>query len=248
MITLAAVTARETAFISGSGILHGIAPGAIDGFAVGALATGACCLVVAAPRLLHRARLSARDGMWGTGLRRSKVQRDYFAAPVAADPAPVEAGPVEVGPLGAGMIEAGLVGASPAMTDYAVTDSAVTSTGGARSTATAELFAPEAEVLALSPAATGELDEMLADDDPYDPEVIVDPFGAADDNDLFLPGTDTDSADRDHSGRSGYHSKHRVTSSDATRRPEARRQPRHAAPSVGLATRMSGRLPLVARG
>jgi hypothetical protein len=260
MITLAAVTARETAFISGSGILHGIAPGAIDGFAVGALATGACCLVVAAPRLLHRTRLSARDGMWGTGWRRSKVQRDYFAAPVDVDPAWVEAAPAPVGAstvgastVGASTVEASTVEASPAITDYAFADSAVTSSGvasmaEARSTATAELFAPEAEVLAFSPTATCEPDEVLADDDPYDAEMIVDPFGDADGSDLILPGTDTASADRDQSGRSGYRSKHRVTNSDATRRPEARRQPRHAAPSAGLATRMSGRLPLVARG
>lgn len=210
MITLAAVTVRETALISGTGIFHGFAPGAIDGFAVGALATGACCLVIAAARLLHRARLSAKDGMWGTGARRSKVRRDYFAAPVDADAAADVTGPA----------------------------------------ATAELFAPEAEVLGYPAAVTSDLDELPPDVDVYDPVASDDPFAAADDDDVVLPGTSSDRGGRDQAGRPGHRSKHRITSSDADRRSDARRQPRHAAPSARLATKMSGKFaarPLVVR-
>ncbi len=262
MSTLAAVTARETAFVFGSGILHGIAPGAIDGFAVGALATGACCLVVAAPRLLHRARLSTRDGMWGTGERRSKVQRDYFATPVDYDPAP------DVTDLAA---------TSPAVTDPAMTSPAVTGlavTNMRDGGPIAVLFAPEAEALASWPVAAGELYAAPTGGDPFDPVARVDPFGpatsldpatiidpfgplasvdlldAVDINDVFLPGTTSDGAGRDQPGRSGHRSKHRMTTSDADRRSEIRRRPRHAAPSVRRANRMTGRLaavPLEAR-
>jgi hypothetical protein len=210
MSTLAAVTVRETALISSAGMFHGFAPGAIDGFAVGALATAACCLVIAAPRLLHRARLSAKDGMWGTGVRRSKVRRDYFAAPVGADVTADVTGPA----------------------------------------ATAELFAPEAEVLGYPTAVTSDLDELPADVDAYDPAASDDPFAAVDDDDVDLPGTRSDRGGREQAGRSGHRSKHRITSSDADRRSDARRQPRHAAPSARLATKMSGKfaaLPLVAR-
>jgi hypothetical protein len=234
MSTLAAVAVRETALISGTGMFHGFAPGAIDGFAVGALATGACCLAIAAPRLLHRARLSARDGMWGTGVRRSKVRRDYFAAPVdivapadfvapADIVAPADfAAPVEADP-------------APAVTGPA---------------ATAELFAPEAEVLGYPAAATGDRHEASAEGEPSDTEVSEDPFAVVDDEDAILPGTRSEGPDRDQSGRSGHRSKHRITSSDADRRSEPRRQPRHAAPSGRLATRVSGKFaarPLVVR-
>jgi hypothetical protein len=206
MSTLAAVAVRETALISGTGMFHGFAPGAIDGFAVGALATGACCLVIAAPRLLHRARLSAKDGMWGTGARRSKVRRDYFAAPADA----VVAGPA----------------------------------------VTAELFAPEAEVLGYPAPVTSDLDELPAGVDAYDPAANDDPFASVDGDDVVLPGTSRGRSGREQAGRSGHRSKHRITSSDADRRPDARRQPRHAAPSARLATKVSGKfaaLPIVVR-
>jgi hypothetical protein len=211
MSTLAAVTVRETALLSSTGLFHGFAPGAIDGFAVGALATGACCLAIAAPRFLHRARLSAKDGMWGTGVRRSKVRRDYFAAPVDMEAAPAVTGPA----------------------------------------VTADVFAPEAEVLGYPATATDDRHELPAGGDTYDPEASDDLFAAVDDEEVILPGTRSDEAGRDQSGRPGHRSKHRITSSDADRRPDVRRQPRHAAPSARLATRMSGKfaaLPLVARG
>lgn len=208
MSTLAAVTARETAFVSGSGILHGITPGALDGFAVGALATGACCLVVAAFRLRRRSRLSAKDGMWGTGVRRSKVRRDYFAESFDTDPGPANA------------------------------------------TVTPELFAPEGEALLFPLAPSSELDEIPPYGDRYVPEASVEPFADLADSDVILPGTRSDPDGSNLSGRSSYHSKHRVTSSDADRRPESRGRPRHAAPSARLEPRTSGRtsaLPHAAR-
>ncbi len=282
MSTLAAVTARETAFVFGSGILHGIAPGAIDGFAVGALATGACCLVVAAPRLLHRARLSTRDGMWGTGERRSKVQRDYFATPVDYDPAPDVTDLAATSPAVTDPAMSSPAVTDPAMTSPAVTDPAMTSPAVTGLAVTnmrdggpiAVLFAPEAEALASWPIAAGELYAAPTGGDPFDPVARVDPFGpatsvdpatiidpfgplasvdlldAVDINDVFLPGTTSDGAGRDQPGRSGHRSKHRMTTSDADRRSEIRRRPRHAAPSVRRANRMTGRLaavPLEAR-
>jgi hypothetical protein len=259
MSTFVAVTARETAFIFGSGILHGIAPGAIEGFAVGVLAAGACCLVVAAPRLLHRARRSARDGMC-TDLRRSKVQRDYFAAPVDVDPRPaavsqavVSQAVVSQAAVSQAVVSQAAVSqaavsppaVSAVMVNPVMTSPDVTNVDEPGVTMHADLFAPEAEVLG-SPAAMRDLYEVPAQDCPYGPELSVDPFGAVDGSDAVLPGTRGVGAGRDRSGRSAYHCKHSVTGG----RPDARSQPRHAAPTARLATRMSGRfagLPLLAR-
>jgi hypothetical protein len=243
MSTLASVAARETAFVSGAGMLHGVAPGTLNGLAVGALATGACCLVVVALRLLHRTRLAARDGMWGTGTRRSKVQRDYFATPAEADAGPAEAdiAPAEAGPAPAAN--------GPAVLAPAANGPAVTSPTRTGATLIPELFAPEAEVLAFPAAAMPRLHEAPAGGNPHGPAASCDPLAAVSAIDVILPGTRSDQAGRDRSGRSGHRSKHRMTSY-AGRRPEARRPPRHAAPSAGLASRMSGRFaafPLLAR-
>jgi hypothetical protein len=248
MSTLASVAARETAFVSGAGMLHGIAPGTLNGLAVGALATGACCLVVVALRLLHRTRLAARDGMWGTGARRSKVQRDYFATPAEADAAPAEAdiAPAEADPAPAAPGPAAL---SPAVPAPAANGPAVTSPTRTGPTLIPELFAPEAEVLAFPAAAMPGLHEAPAGGNPHGPAASCDPLAAVPGIDVIVPGTRRDQAGRDRSGRSGHRSKHRMTSY-AGRRPEARRPPRHAAPSAGLASRMSGRFaafPLLAR-
>ncbi len=253
MITFAAVMTRETALMSGSGILHGIAPGAIDGFAAGALAAGACSLVVAAPRLLHRTRRSARDGMWGNGLRRSKVQRDNFATPLDVD---VDAPPAAVSPARANRATANRARANRAPANRApanratsipaVTSPHVTSADEPRATTFTDLFAPEAEVLGVRPTATSELCELSADRCPCGPEVSLDRLSAVDGIDVHLPGTGGDGAGRGQSGRSGHHCKHRVTNW----RPAGRSQPRHAAPAMGLATRVSGKfaaLPLLAR-
>ncbi len=263
MITFAAVMTRETALMSGSGILHGIAPAAIDGFAAGALAAAACSLVVAAPRLLDRTRRSARDGMWGNGLRRSKVQRDNFATPLDVD---VDAPPAAVSPARANRATANRARANRATPDRAIPDRAtpdrawanratsipavtsphVTSADEPGATTFADLFAPEAEVLGFRPTATSELCELSADRYPCGPEVSLDRLSAVDGIDVHLPGTGGDGAGRGQSGRSGHHCKHRVTNW----RPAGRSQPRHAAPAMGLATRVSGKfaaLPLLAR-
>lgn len=196
MSTWAAVAAKEAALTSSAGasLLHGITPGAIDGFAVGALLTGSCFLVVAAPRMLRRTRLSGRDGMWGTGTRRIRARHDYFATPTGSDAAAAD---------------------------------------------------PDA-------AADSDLYVAPVGGNPYAPPTGGDPFTVVADDDIILPGTGSDEASHDESGRSGYRSKHRMASSDAERRADARRTPpRHAAPSAGLVSWMSGRFaasPLAARG
>src|SRR5260370_2122898 len=83
MISWASLAAGEAARTSAAGgrILHFITPGALDGFAVGALLTGVCLLLVVAPRMQRRARLSARDGVWSARMRHARVRPDYFAAP-----------------------------------------------------------------------------------------------------------------------------------------------------------------------
>ncbi len=81
-----AIAAKDAAVITslGNGILHGISPGALDGFAVGTMLTGLCFLVIVAQRSLRRSRLSARPGVWPSFIRRPRIQRDYYAE--AADP------------------------------------------------------------------------------------------------------------------------------------------------------------------
>jgi hypothetical protein len=236
MSTWAAVAAKEAFTTSASaGLLHGFAPGAIDGFAVGALATGVCCLVVAGPRVLRRTRLSARDGVWGStmwtsglriaGVRRSRVQRDYFADPADGDSL-----------LAADLDPDGGMSANL--------------TGAAASPASLGTLAPEVDLLA-APVA-GDVYVAPIGGNPYAPLASGDPFGADPDDDVVLPGAGTDGDDLDQSGRSGHRSKHRITNSDADRRPDARRNPpRHAAPPAGLANWMSGRLgalPQLVRG
>jgi hypothetical protein len=83
MSAWAAIAAKDTAVTTslGNGILHGISPGTLDGFAVGTMLTGLCFLVIVAPRSLSRSRLSARPSVWPSFLRRPRVQRDYYAAP-----------------------------------------------------------------------------------------------------------------------------------------------------------------------
>jgi hypothetical protein len=64
---IAALAAKEAAVASGFGanLLTGVAPSAVDGFAVGTMLSGICFLLVMAPRYgLRRSRLSSREGMW----------------------------------------------------------------------------------------------------------------------------------------------------------------------------------------
>jgi hypothetical protein len=137
MSAWAAIAAKDAAVTTslGNGILHGISPGALDGFAVGTMLTGLCFLVTVAPRSLRRARLPARPTVWPSFLRGLRVQRDYYAAPadtysLAADTyslaaesemifaaAPVaddpEAAAEPVGALAAGQDFGGYAGADP---------------------------------------------------------------------------------------------------------------------------------------
>jgi len=81
---LAALAAKEAALASGVSLLPGIAPSAVDGFAVGTLLSGLCFLMVMAPKHgLRRGRMSAREGMLaGVG----PVQPEYAMAVTLSDP------------------------------------------------------------------------------------------------------------------------------------------------------------------
>jgi hypothetical protein len=256
MITLAGMAAKEAALTTGAAasLTHGFAP-VVGGFAVGALATGACCLAFAAPRMRRRPRLATRDGMWGTGRRRSRVTRDYYAAPVDVDAPPTNAGDERAeAAVPEAEVAPGLGGtfapeAAVDLTGKPVPETAENFSGHPAAEAAADLagkpvpepasslaetFAPEAEVLA-EPGADAAVGinryAELADLSSYEPaaiDVLAVPAATGD-----LPG------------------KHRITSLDTERRSEARRAaPKHAAPSAGLVSKMSGRLaalPLAAR-
>lgn len=70
--------ARESA--ASSGIMHYISPGALDGFAIGALLSGLILLVMV-PRLIRRSRSDPAEGLWAYSPGRSRPRRDYFATP-----------------------------------------------------------------------------------------------------------------------------------------------------------------------
>jgi hypothetical protein len=223
MSAWAAVAVKEAAVTTGSGagILHSIAPGALDGFAVGALLTGICFLVIVAPRTLRRSRLSAREGIWSGNTRHVHVrQPDYFAAPADTHS---QATADMYSPAPAGMY-------APALADtYSL---AATDPDFAVDAGFVNPFAPAGERLVMKAGA--------------------DPYAVDADDDIVLPG-DGDDAAAQGNGRSGYLSKHRsMGSEESDRRQESRRrQPRHAAPSAGFASRMSARFavtPLLARG
>jgi hypothetical protein len=248
MITLAGMAAKEAAFTTGAASLtHGFAPVAVGGFAAGALATGACCLAFAAPRLRRR-RLAGGDGMWGTGRRRSGVARDYYAAPAPAEAPPVTADeddsasdgaeaftPQDASDL-AGSFSPGAEAVDEVFVPEPASDLARTPARGGPSDL-AETFAPEAEVLSDGGADAlglpiGKIRYAELEDLPS--------FEPAADNVLAKPGAAGD-----------LPGKHRIIT-EAERRSETRRAaPKHAAPSAGLRGKMSGRLaglPLAARG
>jgi len=88
MNTWAAIVVREGPASTGVGLLHYVAPSAIDGFAVGALLTGLCFIVAVAPRLHRQPRLSGQQDPWPVGRRLGrKPQRDYYAVPADSAPA-----------------------------------------------------------------------------------------------------------------------------------------------------------------
>lgn len=185
MSAWAAVAAKSAAITSSAGIslLHGITPGALDGFALGALLTGACFLAISVPRLLRRNRLLEGEGTWSR-TRQPRFKRDYFA-----DPADAGAPAADSDPLGADV-------------DLAAS--------------------------------------------------AVDPFAAFADDDVILPGTGGAYLTHEPSGRSGYHSKHRMPGSDIARlADDSRTPPRHAAAPPRLPGSPSGRSaasPIAARG
>ena len=91
---LAALAAKEAALASGASLLPGIAPSAVDGFAVGTLLSGLCFLMVMAPkRGLRRRKVSASEGML---LGSDPVQPDYAMAVRLTDPFADEAAEVVV--------------------------------------------------------------------------------------------------------------------------------------------------------
>jgi hypothetical protein len=290
MSTWAAIAAREaaTAASAGTTALHAIAPSALDGFAVGALLTGVCFLIIIAPRAFRRDRLSARQGMWSGSRWHSRVRPDYYATPAEtgyyATSAESEfyAAPAEpefhAAPAGADFYATTAAADSlatpaapgndavPAGADpYAAPAEAYFYAAPAEAHSPAEAYPHGAGVSQLAVATTAGLaaeDVLLAQADrgreAFRPsssppsqgfaghagaDPYADPFGAAADDDIVLPGDDTA---RDEGGGRGYRSKHRMTGQESPdRRQEPRRSPpRHAAPSSRsrFGTRMSSRI------
>lgn len=287
MSTWAAVAARDAALTSstGTGLLHGVTPGAIDGFAIGALLTGVCFLVLVAPRMLRRSQLRARHGMWAAGMRHARVRRDYFASPGdGADfaaaisgfgltdlsdcsdgynpvPAPefLAPAPVSVALAPDALAPDALVSAAPVSEALApIPAPAFADAPGLAVFTPAATFSP-APVSAADSAKLGAAYPRTAASDPYaldaSRETMASDSAPWDDAESFVPAAAGARAP-DHGepdGGRGYRSRHRMASPDGSdRKQESRRgQPRHAAPSAGLASRMSGRLsafPLPARG
>jgi hypothetical protein len=257
MSTWAAFAAKGTAMAAttaaGAGASQAIAPGALDGFAAGALLTGMCFLFIVAPRTAGRSRLSARRSLWSAVVRHRRERPDYYAAP--ADTHSPVAAEVEATPTA----EANPTAEAP--------DAVVSGATGP-----GDVLAPELPLSFANPAlevfapAAGQEYAGHAGADPYAPggldpasyaprDLAAEDFGAAagfdtsSDDDIVLPGDD----DTQERGR-GYRSKHRLSGQDSgDRRTEAKRRPaRHAAPSARFGSRLSSKLamfPLVpARG
>jgi hypothetical protein len=284
MSTWAAVAARDAALTSstGTGLLHGVTPGAIDGFAIGALLTGVCFLVLVAPRMLRRSQLRARHGMWAAGMRHARVRGDYFASPGdGADFAAAISGfgltdlnacsdgynPLPAPEVFAAAPVSESLGSEPLVSEALVSEALAPipapafadSPGLAVFTPAAAPFSPAPVSADGSAQQLGEAYPRDADSDPYALDASRETLAAEsaqwDDADSFPPpatggpGPDLGEAD----GGRGYRSRHRVDSRDGSdRRHDSRRgQPRHAAPSAGLASRVSGRFsgpPVAARG
>jgi hypothetical protein len=267
MSAWAAIAAKDAAATTslGNGILHGISPGALDGFAVGTMLTGLCFLVIVAPRALRQTRLSARPAVWPSFIRGLRVQRDYYAAPgdtysLAADTYSLAA-ESEMIFAATPVSDAPQATAAPEATETA--PEAAEPAPEATETAPAEYAAAEPQ-----PVETASVEDFTAAEpvtalaasqdfcgyagaDPYAVETAADPGAAP----LLVSSEDdivaaADEQARPEGGR-GYRSKHRLTDHEpAVRRGEGRRgAPKHAAPSNRFGSRMSGKLtmsPLVA--
>lgn len=72
--------------IANGGIMRYVTPGALDGFAAGALLSSLILLVVVVPRILRRQRQPAAEGTWSRRIRRRQARPDYFATPVDGGP------------------------------------------------------------------------------------------------------------------------------------------------------------------
>jgi hypothetical protein len=226
MTTWTAVVARDLVVNSGAGatFLHGIAPGEIDGFAVGALMTGAAFVAISAPKLLRKTRLSARPGLLFGGMRHARVEPDYFAAPAG------------VGYFGA-PTDAERVADTSGVPEEAEDESYVKAGG--------DPYAAGTQLPAESPYAAG--------DSEFAAKTATGPFGVGTDDDIVLPGADdADVEVQPEPVRGGYRSRHRMTGQDGPDHKEARRNaPKHAAPSGGFGAWVGSRfamLPLPARG
>ena len=221
-----AIAAKEAATTTslGSGILHGIPAGALDGFAVGAMLTGLCFLMIVAPRSLQRPRLAASMNIWPSFLRRSPAQRDYYA---------------ESGETHAGQED---VYSAPEETHSLSAESEMIFSG-----------APAADDTdTASEAADFELIEDFGGHAGADPYAIETGAALVLDAEPVLDLNEAPVEDQSRpEARRGYRSKHRMTDQESgERRAENRRNaPRHAAPSTRFGGRMSSKLagfPLVA--
>jgi hypothetical protein len=231
---IAALAAKEAFVASGLGttLLPGIAPSAVDGFAVGTLLSGICFLLVMAPRRHPRKnRLSARGGKRGGAASVSAVP-EYAASEWAAS-----------------------VSAVPeyAASEWAAPESAARAYTAPESAARA-YAAPESAARAYTAPGSGAPRYSKYSPAEYAAPAVrrcypatsmADPF-ADESAEVLVPaaGLLPDGMSRLADGtNNGYDSKRRQAAPDTVnRRPETRRSAgRHAAPSASIASKMASR-------
>jgi len=213
----AALAVKEAAVASGLGTsLLPIAPSAIDGFAVGTLLSGLCLLLVMAPRRISRRRnrQASSNGVWANAPH-PPVTPDLSAAPSAAS----------IYPAASTFPAASIVPAAP--------------TQPAAANASSPFADESAEIVVAYPVRE---DSLLSSEVSFlsSEGTAQAPEGAAQGSEISFraPGLKT----------AGRRSKHRLADADLLdrhdRRPEPRRGAgRHAAPSIGLSSRMASRTP-----
>jgi hypothetical protein len=243
MSAWAAIEARDAASTTalGNGVLHGISGAAVGGFAIGALLTGLCFLMIVAPRAARQARLSARLGRWPSFVRRPRVQRDYYAEPAETYST---AGDTDSLSAESEMIYA----AAPVADDLLADDLLAEDPEAADDLDAAE--DPEADAapglaehpVRWNPTALAATPDFAghAGADPYAVESVGDL-----DVELALEGNEVlvEDQPRTEGGR-GYRSKHRLSEHEPSeRRGDSRRSaPRHAAPSARFGGRVASKL------